>query len=397
VALPHIAPVPDPDAAGNFSPIDNEPWLRWQRAVHLAPKSGLGVARRAVFFALLGWVPLALWALSWGRVVDVAMGESLVHHYGVHVRCLLVIPLMILGESTVHRAALLEMPQFVRSGLVDDTVRPQFGAVLRAVRRWRDSSLPWVLVVGAAVAWTVFDRPHAYADAMSWALDERGRLAFGGVWFAYVVRPIFLALLLGWLWRLVLLAVLVARLARLRLALVPSHPDGAGGLGFLEKLPGAFAPVTFALSATLASRWAHEIVSHGQRVDAFLIPTATFVVAWSLLLLAPFVPLMPVLFAAKREALPSYAAMVAEQSRLVRQRWIDGTSRGDSPRLEPAGVGPIADAATMYDAVRSMRILPIGKTSITGILVPVVAPMLVVAALQIPVSELLLGLIRALI
>jgi hypothetical protein len=57
----------------------------------------------------------------------------------------------------------------------------------------------------------------------------------------------------------------------------------------------------------------------------------------------------------------------------------------------------IADAATMYNAVRSMRILPIGKPSLGAILLPIVAPMLVVAALQIPMKTLLLGLLKTLI
>jgi hypothetical protein len=44
-----------------------------------------------------------------------------------------------------------------------------------------------------------------------------------------------------WLWRLTLLVILLKRIAGLDLALVPTHADRAGGLGFLEKLPTAFS------------------------------------------------------------------------------------------------------------------------------------------------------------
>jgi hypothetical protein len=232
---------------------------------------------------------------------------------------------------------------------------------------------------------------------MSWAFDEVGALGFGGVWFAYVVRPIFIGLLLGWLWRIALLTILFVRIGRLNLSLVPSHPDRTGGLGFLKSLPAAFAPVSFALSATVSSRWAHEVVHHGQALQALKIPAATFVVVWSLLLLVPLVPLIPVLHATKRGALPLYAAMVAEQGRLVRRRWIDRMTKLDEPLLEPAGVGPIADAATMYDAVKSMRVLPLGKSSLLGIGLPVAVPMLVVAGLEIPIKNLLVGLLKTLV
>jgi hypothetical protein len=253
-----------------------------------------------------------------------------------------------------------------------------------------------MFVIAAALTWTLVDRMAVHGDEMSWALDENGSLGFGGLWFAYVVRPIFVALVLGWLWRIALVAMLLVRFARLDLSLVPAHPDRAGGLGFLEKLPAAFAPVSFGLSATFASHWAHQIIYHGQSLNAFKIPAAAFVAVWSLLLLIPLVVLMPLLHAAKRAALPSYSAMVAEQCRLVRRRWIDGTTKIDSPLLEPAGVGPIADAATMYGQVRSMRILLIGKTSLVAILLPLVVPILLVAAVRVPIGKMLLGLVKAL-
>lgn len=380
-----------------FSPIDNELPLRWQRALHLAPAGDLGVGRRAVFFALLTWLPIAIWAFVRGRLVEADVGEPLLQHYGVHIRCLVVIPLLILGEASLHAATRRFLPQFLANGLVNDDTRPRFEAALRSARRWRDASLPWVLVLGVALGWSLVDHPDPHVDALSWALAADGSLGFGGAWYAYVVRPLYVALLLGWLWRIALLTVLFVRVGRLGLDLVPTHPDRAGGLGFLEKLPAAFTPVTFALATMLASRWAHEIAHHGQELQAFKLPAAGFVVAWTLLLLLPLLALMPALLAAKKAALPRYAALVATQGRLVRRRWVDRTSDAEPPQIEPAGVGPLADAASMYDAVRSMRALPVGKATLLAILGPIVVPMLVVAALRIPVRQLLLGVLKTLI
>ena len=384
------------DAANAYSPVGDEPPLRWQRAVHLAPGHGLGVVRRAIFFALVTWLPIAIWALVHGRFLNAPSGERLLQHYGVHVRCLVTIPLFVLGEATLHNAGLRYFPQFITSGIVDDITRPRFEAAVRTLCRWRDSSLPWFVVIGMALAWTFIDRTENHLDEMSWAFEGNGAVGFGGIWFAYVVRPIFLGLLLGWLWRIALLAMLILRFSRLGLSLVPSHPDRAGGLGFLEKLPSAFGPVSFGLSAMLASRWAHQIVYHGVTLDSLKLPVTIFVVLWTLLLLVPLVALMPLLHAAKRAALPSYAAMVAEQGRLVRQRWIDRTTRADSPLLEAEGIGVVADAATMYSQVKAMRIFPIGKTSLAAILLPIAVPMLIVVAIRIPIGKLLFGIVKAL-
>lgn len=398
MATPQPTPLPTPDAYSQkpFSPVDDEPPLRWLRAVHLAPQSGLGVARRAVFFALVAWIPIAIWAWARGRFFHASIGEPLLAHYGVHVRCLVAIPLMIIGEATLHRAALWYFPQFITTGLVDDALRPRFEAAIRAARRWRDAWLPWLSLISVAVAWVLVDHAAKHADELSWALEAPGSLGFGGVWFAYVVRPVFLALLLGWLWRIAMIVVLFARLARLNLLFVPSHPDRAGGIGFIERLPAAFAPVGLALSATLASRWAHTLVYHHQTLASFKLPATAFAVVWSLLMIAPLLPWMPVLRRAKFAALPPYSAVVAEQGRAIRRRWIDGTTKVEGPLLEPEGIGVAADAATTYNQVRAMRALPIGKTTVVGILLPIAVPMLIVVALQIPIRTLLLGLVKTL-
>jgi hypothetical protein len=51
----------------------------------------------------------------------------------------------------------------------------------------------------------------------------------------------------------------------------------------------------------------------------------------------------------------------------------------------------------LYDAVRSMRPVPIGKRAILAIALPLAVPMLVLAALQVPLGEMLGKLVKVLI
>jgi hypothetical protein len=271
----------DGASQSGFSPIDNELPLRWFRRLRIVPANGLGAGRRAAFLALLTWRPIVVWATLTRRLWNGATGEQQLQHYGVHVRCLVVL----------------------------------------------------------------------------------------------------------WFWRL----------GRLDLSLVPTHPDRTGGLAFVEKLPGAFSMVAFALSAMVASRWAHEIVYHEATLQSFKLPAAGFVVLWALLLLLPVIALAPALVATRARAIPAYAALVGEQGRLVHRRWILREHVGDEPILDAPGIGPIADAAAMYQAVRGMRSVPIGKSAILKIIVPIALPLLVVAALQIPLKELLLKVVKALL
>lgn len=107
--------------------------------------------------------PIAAWALLSGRISDAASGESLLRHYGVHVRCLVVIPLLILAEPMLQR-------QLKSTAASLAQTRVGGPAATRALRceLW--------------VGWALVDRPHTHGDALSWALDERGDRGFGGWW-----------------------------------------------------------------------------------------------------------------------------------------------------------------------------------------------------------------------
>jgi hypothetical protein len=65
--------------------------------------------------------------------------------------------------------------------------------------------------------------------------------------------------------------------------------------------------------------------------------------------------------------------------------------RGESVAVVPM----VADAAAMFDAVKGMRIAPVGRSSLISILVPIALPLLVIATMQIPVGQLLLKLVNA--
>jgi hypothetical protein len=133
------------------------------------------------------------------------------------------------------------------------------------------------------------------------------------------------------------------------------------------------------------------------KIQTIKLAAAAFVILWSLFVLLPLFALAPALMAARGRAIPAYSALVGEQGRLVHRRWILREPVDDTPLLDAPEIGPVADAATMYDAVRHMRVIPIGKGTIVKILVPIVLPMIVVAALQIPLKDLLLKLVKTLL
>ncbi|HEX8751196.1 MAG TPA: hypothetical protein VF732_08795 [Nitrospira sp.] len=383
-----------------ISLVRNDPWFRLQRAVGLIPSGGLGIPRRCLFFAMVTWLPIVIWALYWRRVFPGEVAEPLLQHFGVHVRCLVAIPLLVMAERAGDQVPRGIVSYFVNSGLVHDDARPQFIQILRSTERLRDAWPAWMAMLGIVLSAVIAGPDLEHLHELLWASENDAgtpRFGFGAWWFLFVMRPLVLWLLLIWAWRLVVCAMLLWRTSRLPLHFVPTHPDRVGGLGFLEDIPVIFSPVIFALSAILASRWGHEVLYHGVDVHSFAIPLAVYLATLLILVLGPLVVFTRKLQQLKRHSLREYGALVGQHGRLVRRRWISKEPLPESPLLQAAELGPVIDTVSMYEVVAQIRPAPIGKHALLAVALPALLPMLPVVAIQIPLKDLLLQLLKTVV
>lgn len=380
-----------------LSLVHGDPGFRLQRTLGLIPRDGLGLGRRALALAALTWLPIAAWATWTGRAMGGA-GEPLLQHFGVSARCLVAIPLFVLADGLAHTTTRRLLPHFLRSGLVAETDHARFVEIVRGVARLRDRVRPWLVLAALVAAWTALAPVEgAGMHEVLWAEEGASHhLGFGGFWFLYVARPLYLLLALAWLWRLALLGLLLVRIARLPLAIVPTHPDGTGGLGFLAGLPRMFAPVVLGASVVAAARWAHEVLYHGMSVAALRLPMLGLVVLALALFLSPLLAFAPRLAAARRQALLDYGALVGRHGGLVHSRWIERKPVSDDALLAAPEIGPVADTLALYGAVRAMRSAPLDRAALLAIALSAALPMLTVLAIQVPIKELLLKVLKAL-
>jgi hypothetical protein len=354
---------------------------RLQRALRLIPAKGLGVGRRAVVTVIITWLPIAIAAASAGRLRSEAAQIRLLDHYGLNAMFLVAIPVLIIGEMMLDRLTQKKIAHFVRSGLVTDADRSEFTSIVARAIAWRDAWRPWLLAAVVIAAWTLMPGSWNVRNVL-WANEPQWSLRFGAAWYAFVARPIFFALVLTWFWRLTMFGVLLAWIASLPLSLVPTHPDRACGLGFLGDLPHAFAPLTFALACVLSAQWAHDAVFHDVPLEAFVGPIAAFVVVTTLMVLAPLLVFSTPLVEARRQATLDYGALACEQGRLLRRRWILGEPLQDDRLLTSSDLGPAADAAAVYDGVQHTRSFPFSAKTRLWVVIPIVAPMLPLLAIE---------------
>lgn len=389
----------DGDHSLNFPLVRGDLPFRLQRRLGLIPPDGLGLVRRAVFWSMLGWLPIVLWAVYVNRALPGVVAEPLLAHFGIHSRLLFAVPLLILAEGPANALTARLLPQLVHSGIVRPQALASFRSVLGSTARLRDATLPWIVILALVVTFATTSEIVHHAHEVDWASESPldAGPGFGGLWYLYLGRSIYLALVLAWLWRIALLTVLLWRIARLELSIVPTHPDRTGGIGFLEWLSAAFASVILAIGTVVASRWAHDAVYHGLSLPSLRIQMIAFVIACLVLFLLPLAAFAGPLKRAKRRAILEYGALVGRHGRLVRERWIEGRPLEDDAVLNAPELGPVADTAALFDAVKSMRSVPIGKAAVLPIAAAAIAPMVAVLAIQMPVKDLALTLLKALI
>lgn len=383
------------DASALTFSLVRDPFFRLQRALRLAPREGLGSVRRAVFFGLLTWVPTAVWAHFSGRLLPGGSPEPLLSHFAVNVRCLLAIPLLVLSDSLAEAVLRPIVARFADTGLLPEEKVEKLSEVVRGMERLRDRKFAWLLIAGVvALATFTGDVRAQHADALNWAVGERG-VGFGGWWFLFVARPLFLGLVLVWSWRLFLTIVLFRRIASIGLHLEPQHPDRVGGLGFVEPVPSAFALVTLALSSVIAGHVAHEILYHGAHVASLKAFFVVTIVLLALFALSPLSAFLGPLMRAKARARIEYGKLAGRHASKVRARWIEGRTVEEEAILTAPELGSSADVDALYVSVMSMRALPLGKSALLAAFLPAAVPMLLAAAVEVPVKQILLKILGA--
>lgn len=357
----------------------------------LAGRLGLVHKGRSAF--ALG---LALGLLSWSILFALALIEGVGSKFfslsviAAHVRLLIVIPLLFLCESLLDVRLREFVSLIVRSGVVPKNALPELETEIARTNRWRDHWLPEAICLLATVLLTVIAAQirlsgRTTGSELGYAISEF-RLA--GLWYWMVCLPLVRFLLFRWLWRIALWWCFLWRLAKLKLHLAPAHPDGAGGLGYLEVAQTYFFPLVLAISALMSASFAEEISSGISAFEAIYPALAITLILDLVLVLFP-----PCFFAFKLRAcqergLSDYSVLAARYVNDFDRKWLSAPGSQAEPLLGTADLQSLADLSTSVAIVRNMRLVPVSTRLLITIMVAALLPMVPLFLFKYPVAEL---------
>jgi hypothetical protein len=245
------------------------------------------------------------------------------------------------------------------------------------------------LISYALVAWLSYTLPASRVPEWYWSDTSSVALYPWAVWWHSLVSlPLMFALLLGWLWRLIVWTRFLVLMTRLDLRLVASHPDLAGGLGFVGTSLRMYAIVALAFSAFLAGPIAKRILVDGVQSSVATLEVAlaaAFVVALFTIPLAVLAPTLRVTWWNGRVA---YQGMARRMGETFELKWFGYDKKQNAEALQASDFSALTDYYAIAANVDAMRFVPVDLKSIVILTLGAIAPFLVITILAMPTDVL---------
>jgi hypothetical protein len=357
---------------------------------------GSSVLVRISVLVLLTWVPLLGLSLAHGTAFGNKVQIPLLADFSVWGRFVAALPLLIIAEVVIDPWIKRVVAAFDSSGMIGNDDLPTYYAALEKIGRLRDSGTAELLftTLAALPAFLLIDNEWVSNDISSWHGSTSGGLSPAGWWFASISGPVFRFLLLRWLWRYVLWSVLLYKIAKFNLKLLPIHPDRLGGMGFVLFAQRHFGVLFAAFGAVIAGQYADSIAYFGTPIKDTRGPMVTFVLISLLVVLGPLSLLSPKLGATKRNGLAQYGKLARRLTDSFESKWLNETDAKQEAMLGSSDPSSLVDFISSLNIIREMQVIPIGKELVIQVAAEAAAPFALVWLFATPIDEIVRGLFR---
>jgi hypothetical protein len=362
----------------------------------IRPELGAASGRTAIVLATIAWVPLMVFSLLEG----LAMGGARIpflYDIGTHTRLLVAIPILVLAEIPIGMRLRGVAKRFLEAGLVREEEQPRFASCVVDTVRFHDWRFAELILIALAYTTVYASLSNPSWQGGTWlepySTTELSRV---GYYYALVSLPIFQFLIYRWAFRMVVWTRFLWQVSKLDLFLTPTHPDGAGGLGFLGKASIAFGVILFALSSVVSASIASKILFSGAKLEEFQVTYAALMVLVLIVFGAPLIVFAPKLIRLKQNGLGRYGVLATRYTQQFDNKWAQDVTAPEEPLLGTADIQSLADLGNSYDLIRKMRAVPITLSDFIAMALPGAIPVLPLLATVMPVSEILKGILKLL-
>jgi hypothetical protein len=388
-SIPDASKIPKPRP---FLLMEGGLLYRIEGRVGLVRRNAPLTIRRAFFAACLTWLPLLVFTLLRGTALG-GVHIPFLRDFSAYTRFLLGIPLLLLTELIVAPRIADAAEQFLLTGIVQPKDYKRFDAAIENGLRLRDSVLAEAIIFALAYTVTFFTYRAVTVHAATWYStampDGTFSLTGAGWWQFLICVPLFQFLILRWVWRIFLWFRFLGTVSKLDLRLFPTHPDSAGGLGFVGEAQRFFGLLLFSYSCAITGVIANEVVYGGLKLEAFAPAAAVWVLFAILLAALPLMVFTPKLLVLKRRGLHQYGALATAYTGSFHHRWIEGHNPEHEHLLGTGDIQSLADLSGSYEIIEHMKPIPIDPKALLQLVVLALLPMFSLLLTVMPLKQVL--------
>lgn len=384
-----------------FSLVQGGPLFQLFVQSHLSTNAMGLLSRRMIASSLITWLPLLLLSAVSGQAFNGNVEISFLYDLEVHVRFLFALPLLLFAEWVVHQRLRPVIRQFIERGIITADIRADFDACIGSALRLRNSL--WMelglIALVLTVGHSLFFEQMSINTTMWYTSGSVPALTLSpaGYWLAYVSLPIYQFIVLRWVFRILIWCRFLWQVSRLELSLIATHPDRAGGLGFLGQTTMAFVPFLVSNGALLSGIIAERILYQNAVLTDFKLEIGAVIVFLVLLVVGPLCVFAPVLARTKRRGLMKYGGLASDYVRQFDKKWLQDGASKDDPLIGSADIQSLADLGNSFEIIRTMGVFPFTKQTVLQITIIALLPLAPLLLTMISLEDLLQRLIGILL
>ena len=312
----------------------------------------------------IAWLPLVILTFIDGTLFNKDITIPFIQDVTPYIRCLVVIPLLVLADNVIEPMMARVMCYLKTSGLVLDKETEKLNDAIEKMAWLMNSK--WILLVLMMLAILFsfimrsdYDEMWTERGVTSWMLQHENGVVdetLAGTWFLLVASPLVSFLVYRWVWRFIIWSIFLKRVSKLKLNLCASHTDLAGGLGVIGVSHALFVIVFFILATLLSSDLAANMLYDEEVLVSVKQIVMVFIVLSIIVILLPLMFFARQLVDLKHDALVEYSTLQNQISNDFHKQWIKDESDDLVDSMQPSAM---ADYSAVFENISNMRLLPV--------------------------------------
>lgn len=332
----------------------------------------------------LTWLPLILISFLEGKAQIASRSQSILWDFAIHMRFLVAMPLLAMSYMKSGHHFKMLFHQFIEARLLAPYDFDSFHEQITKTLKLRDSRTAKAIILIAIYGILIIGLQNFHiARSIDWRTDGSG-LSFAGIWYYFLAWPLYLYLLLFFLYRALLWCRLLFKISRMNLQIKVAHGDDSGGLGFLGHSLELFVVPTFAISLSFAGGMFNLALHENIGLEEMKFIFSVICGGLLLFFAGPLLFFFPVLRRAKLKGIMIYGKLMGNQLETFERKWTDENVPPGDQILEGEDFQNIDSGTAIMERIHEMKLVPLKLKNLAPIVVAIIIPFLPVLALKVP-------------